>query len=83
MNKTKSWLSAAALAVSAVPALASVPQTPPPAEPSALARATGLTAADLIVGLDGTLAFEVKTHGVKVACSNSSGQGAACNSGSC
>jgi hypothetical protein len=71
MSKTRSWLSAAALAASAVPALASVPQTTPLAARTAFAGATGLSAADLIVGLDGTLAFDVKAHGVKVADGNS------------
>ncbi|MGD0643220.1 MAG: hypothetical protein ABSC22_20970 [Roseiarcus sp.] len=74
MSKSRRWLSAAALAASAVPALASVPLSPPLAErpPAPLVGATGLTAADLIVGRDATLAFDVKALGVKVADGNSS-----------
>lgn len=69
MSKSRAWLSAAALAASALPAMASPPQTTSPAEPTAplAARATGLTAADLIVSHDGTVAVDVRAHWTKVA----------------
>lgn len=69
MSKSRSWLSAAALAASALPAMASVPEATSPAEPSAplAARATGMTASDLIVGRDGTVAADVRAHWTKVA----------------
>jgi streptogramin lyase len=69
VNKNKYLLSAAALAASTIPAIASVPTTTSPAERPAfpiVARATGLTAADLIVGLDGTVAFDVQAQGTLV-----------------
>ena len=69
MSRNKYWLSAAALAASTIPASASVLQTTPPAErpaPLVVAGATGLTAADLIVGLDGTIAVDVQAHGMPV-----------------
>ncbi|MGO4871257.1 MAG: hypothetical protein ACLPGW_11705 [Roseiarcus sp.] len=88
MSKKKYWLSAAALAASSIQASASVPQTTSPVErpaPPVVAGVTGLTAADLIVGRDGTVAVDLKTRGVTVAsCSNTGNNGAACNgSGSC
>ena len=58
MNKNRVWLSAAALAASTLPAMASVSETAPPAarpDRHIVAGATGLTAADLSVGPDGTL----------------------------
>ena len=66
-NKSKYLLSAATVVASGLPALASTPASAPPVERPHLpiAVGTGLTAADLIVGLDGRLGFEVKAHGVK------------------
>jgi hypothetical protein len=63
------WLSAVALAVSGVPAVASVPQTSLNALPAVpvVAAVTGLTAADLIVGLDGTVAVDVGARGANLA----------------
>jgi hypothetical protein len=84
MSKNKRWLSAAALAASAVPAMASVPQATSPAELSALplaAVATGLTAADLIVGLDGTVAVDVRAHGAAVCQNANNGGSQATNNG--
>jgi hypothetical protein len=75
MTDSKWWLSAAALAASTLPALASAPATPPAAEPSALARVagpTGLAAADLIVGRDGALRLDVGAPAAKVADGDSS-----------
>lgn len=69
MSKNRLWVSAAALAASSLQASASVPQTTSPAErpaPPVVAGATGLTAADLVVGLDGTVAFDVKARGTLV-----------------
>lgn len=68
-DMNKYWLSAAALAVSSVPAVASVPQTSPNALPviPVVAAMTGLTAADLIVGLDGTVAVNVGAPGANLA----------------
>jgi hypothetical protein len=68
VKKTRSLLSAAAVAASSFPALASAPVSAPPVERPAFpvaVGATGLTAGDLIVGLDGRLGFEVKAHGAK------------------
>ncbi len=70
MRKNKHWLSAAALAAATVPAIASVPQTTSPTEFPAVpdvAGSTGLSAADLKVGRDGTVGFDVKALGLKVA----------------
>ena len=69
MSKSRPWLSAAALAASALPAMASVPEATSSAEPSAplVVRATGLTASDLIVSRDGTVAVDVRAHWTKVA----------------
>ncbi len=85
MSKNKRWLSAAALAASAVPAMASVPQATSPAEQPALrlaAVATGLTAADLIVGLDGTVAVDVRAHGAPV-CQNTNSCGSQATNNGC
>jgi hypothetical protein len=75
MTDGKWWLSAAALAASALPAFASTPATPSAAEPSALARVagpTGLAAADLIVGRDGALCVDVGAPAAKLADGDSS-----------
>ena len=75
MSRNKYWLCAAALAASSVQASAFVPQTtslPERPVPPVVAGATGLIAADLIVGLDGTVAFDAKACGVKVADDNDS-----------
>ena len=86
MAKNKILLAGAALAASSFQAFAAAPPTTPPAEatalPFAVAGPTGLTAMDLIVGRDGTVAVDVRAREVKVAsCSNNSCQ--YCNSGSC
>jgi len=73
MVKKRILLTAAALVASSVPGHASVPQVTSPTESVAhpgVAGATGLTAADLIVGLDGRVAVDLCAHGVKVADSN-------------
>ncbi|MGD0643219.1 MAG: hypothetical protein ABSC22_20965 [Roseiarcus sp.] len=73
MSKSRYWLSAAALAASTLPAMASVPQAASPAERPAsalVARASGLTAADLIVGRDATVAVDVRAQGIEVADTN-------------
>jgi hypothetical protein len=70
MNKSGYVLSAAALMASTLPAAAALPPAAPAdARPAALvaARATGLTAADLIVGRDGTVAVELSAKGIVVA----------------
>ena len=85
MSKNKYWLSAAALAASSLPAMASVPQATSPAERPALpivAGATGLTAADLIVGLDGTVAFDVRAQGTLV-CQNTNSCGSQATNNGC
>jgi hypothetical protein len=73
MAKKRIWLTAAALAASSVQAYAAVPQTTLPTQrPShpVSAGATGLTALDLIVGLDGRIAVDVRADMVKVADQN-------------
>ncbi len=76
MDKNKIWLSAAALAASTLTAMASVPQAASPAERPActhVARSTGLIAADLIVGRDGTVAVDVSAQAIEVADNTNNG----------
>jgi len=85
MNKNKVWLSAAALAASTIPAMASGPKAASPAERPAsalVARATGLAAADLIVGRDGTVAVDVRAKGTLV-CQNTNNCGAPATNNGC
>jgi len=70
MTDGKWWLSAAALAAATLPAIASAPATPSAVEraaPPPVVGATGLTAADLIVGRDGTLAVDLSAKGIVIA----------------
>jgi hypothetical protein len=72
MIDSKWWLSAAALAATTLPAIASAPAVERPA-PSLVDGATGLTAADLIVGRDGTVAVDLSARGIAVADDSDSG----------
>lgn len=76
MAKKTILLAGAALAASSLQALASAPQPATPTAPATLpivARASGLTAADLIVGRDGRIAVDVQARAVKVADASNSG----------
>ena len=86
MDKTKLGLTAAALAAISTQAFASAPLTIPPAAEHALpavTSGTGLTPADLLVGRDGTIAFDVNAHGVKVAACTTNAGSCTTNNGCC
>lgn len=70
MEKSAKALTAAALAVLSTQALATGSQsvTPERMGPASVTISTGLTPSDLVVGLDGTLPFNAKAHGLKFAC---------------
>ena len=76
MASKRILIAGAALAASSLQAFASLPQTTSPADAPvlpAVAGPTGLTAVDLIVGRDGTVAVDVHARALRLAC----------NSGSC
>jgi hypothetical protein len=79
MAKNSVLLVGAALAASSLQAFAATPDTPSPADPTALRAAapTGLTAADLVVGRDGAVAVDVSAKGLAVA-DNSSVNNSGC-----
>jgi len=69
MEKSAKALTAVALAVvgAQVVAADSRPSILDPIGPAAVASGTGLTASDLVVGLDGTVPFDAKARGVRFA----------------
>lgn len=70
MEKSTKGLTAFALALVGSQAFASVPEAPQFADATKappITIGTGLTTADLVVGLDGTVAFDLTAHGIKVA----------------
>jgi hypothetical protein len=69
MDKSAKALTAAALAVLGTQAVTTGPQpsTVDPNGPAAISTGTGLTSSDLVVGLDGTVTFDAKAHGIQFA----------------
>jgi hypothetical protein len=84
METNAKVLTAVALAVLGTPAIAGVsqPATSEPTGPAAITIHTGLTPADLVVGLDGTIAFDAKAHRLQFACSADS-QNVSCTNCNC
>ena len=70
MEKSTKGLAVLALALAGSQAFASVPEAPQFADATRappITVGTGLTTSDLVVGLDGTVAFDLTAHGIKVA----------------
>ena len=74
MEKSAKALTAVALTVLGTQAFAtgSQPTAPGPVGSPAITIGTGLTAADLVVGPDGTIAFDARAHGLQFACATDS-----------